>query len=54
VNPLPNDVFVVPAEVFAQLDPIERIVIKDQERRGLVRIVQAQNDLYVPAKSEAV
>jgi hypothetical protein len=37
-----KSVFVVPAEVFAQLDPIEKIVIRDQERRGLVQIVREE------------
>jgi hypothetical protein len=30
----PENIFVVPSEVFAQLDPIEKIVIKRQAERG--------------------
>lgn len=37
---IPKKVFVVPAEVFALLDPLEKIVIRDQERRGEVQIVR--------------
>jgi hypothetical protein len=33
-------VFLVPAEVFAQLDPIEQIVIRAQAQRGEVRILE--------------
>jgi hypothetical protein len=30
----PENIFVVPSEVFALLDPIEKIVIKRQAERG--------------------
>jgi hypothetical protein len=33
-----TSVFVVPAEVFAQLDPIEKIVIRRQAERGEIKI----------------
>lgn len=39
-----NDVFFVPIAVFDQLDPIEKIVIRDQERRGLVKIIEPSSE----------
>ena len=34
-----SSVFVIPAEVYELLDPIEKIVIRRQEERGEVRII---------------
>ena len=36
-----SEVFIVPAEVFELLDPIEKIVIRRQAERGEVRILDA-------------
>jgi ribosomal protein S8 len=39
-----SQLFTVPAEVFAQLDPIEKIVIRRQADRGEVRIIEPAED----------
>jgi len=36
-----SEIFVVPAEVFNLLDPVEKIVIRMQAARGEVRILGA-------------
>jgi len=42
MNPPCDKPFVIPIEIFNQLDPIEKIVIRDQIRRGLVKIIEPE------------
>lgn len=37
-------VFVIPAEIFERLDPIEKIVIQRQAERGEVKILKASEE----------
>lgn len=38
----PSEVFIVPAEIFALLNPLEKVVIRRQAERGEVQILNAQ------------